>query len=92
MPIRGDFAFVRAYQGDREGNLIYRRSARNFNPVVATASEYTIAEVEKLVEPGAIDPDQVVTPGVYVNAIFQGTYGPKRIEKRTNRPKSGSRA
>jgi 3-oxoacid CoA-transferase subunit A len=92
MPIRGDFAFVKAYQGDREGNLVYRRSARNFNPVVATASEYTIAEVEKLVEPGAIDPDQVVTPGVYVNAIFQGTYGPKRIEKRTNRPKSGARA
>jgi 3-oxoacid CoA-transferase subunit A len=92
MPIRGDFAFVKAYQGDREGNLLYRRSARNFNPVVATASEYTIAEVEKLVEPGAIDPDQVVTPGVYVNTIFQGTYGPKRIEKRTNRPKSGARA
>jgi 3-oxoacid CoA-transferase subunit A len=92
MPIRGDFAFVKAYQGDREGNLLYRRSARNFNPVVATASEYTVAEVEKLVEPGAIDPDQVVTPGVYVNIIFQGTYGPKRIEKRTNRPKSGARA
>jgi len=92
MPIRGDFAFVKAYQGDREGNLLYRRSARNFNPVVATASEYTVAEVEKLVEPGAIDPDQVVTPGVYVNTIFQGTYGPKRIEKRTNRPKSGARA
>jgi 3-oxoacid CoA-transferase subunit A len=92
MPIRGDFSFVKAHQGDREGNLLYRRSARNFNPVVATASEYTIAEVEKLVEPGAIDPDQVVTPGVYVNTIFQGTYGPKRIEKRTNRPKSGARA
>jgi 3-oxoacid CoA-transferase subunit A len=92
MPIRGDFAFVKAYMGDREGNLLYRRSARNFNPVVATASEYTVAEVEKLVEPGAIDPDQVVTPGVYVNTIFQGTYGPKRIEKRTNRPKSGARA
>jgi len=92
MPIRGDFAFVKAYRGDREGNLLYRRSARNFNPVVATASEYTVAEVEKLVEPGAIDPDQVITPGVYVNTIFQGTYGPKRIEKRTNRPKSGARA
>ena len=92
MPIRGDFAFVKAYRGDREGNLLYRRSARNFNPVVATASEYTVAEVENLVEPGAIDPDQVITPGVYVNTIFQGTYGPKRIEKRTNRPKSGARA
>src|SRR6266550_8125561 len=91
MPIRGDFAFVKAYRGDQAGNLVYRMSARNFNPVVATASEHTIAEVEKLVEPGAIDPDQVITPGVYVNTIFQGTYGPKRIEKRTNRPKSGAR-
>jgi 3-oxoacid CoA-transferase subunit A len=92
MPIRGDFVFVKAYQGDHEGNLVYRRSARNFNPVVATASEHTVAEVEKRVNPGALDPDQVVTPGVYVNTIFQGTYGPKRIEKRTNRPKSGARA
>ena len=92
MPIRGDFAFVKAYQGDTVGNLRYHRAARNFNPVFATASEHTIAEVETLVEPGAIDPDQVVTPGVYVNTIFQGTYGPKRIEKRTNRPKSGARA
>ena len=92
MPIRGDFAFVKAYQGDTEGNLRYHRAARNFNPVVATASEHTIAEVETLVEPGVIDPDQVITPGVYVNTIFQGTYGPKRIEKRTNRPKSGARA
>jgi 3-oxoacid CoA-transferase subunit A len=92
MPIRGDFAFVKAHLGDTEGNLRYHRAARNFNPVVATASEHTIAEVETLVEPGSIDPDQVITPGVYVNTIFQGTYGPKRIEKRTNRPKSGARA
>jgi 3-oxoacid CoA-transferase subunit A len=92
MPIRGDFAFVKGYRGDRQGNLVYRKSARNFNPVVATASEHTIAEVEQLVEPGAIDPDQVITPGVFVVTIFQGTYGPKRIEKRTNRPKSGARA
>jgi 3-oxoacid CoA-transferase subunit A len=92
MPIRGDFAFVKAHLGDTQGNLRYHRAARNFNPVVATASEHTIAEVETLVEPGSIDPDQVVTPGVYVNTIFQGTYGPKRIEKRTNRPKSGARA
>ncbi|HXF59890.1 MAG TPA: CoA transferase subunit A [Candidatus Saccharimonadales bacterium] len=92
MPIRGDFAFVKAHQGDTDGNLRYHRAARNFNPVVATASEHTIAEVETLVQPGVIDPDQVITPGVYVNTIFQGTYGPKRIEKRTNRPKSGARA
>ncbi|TMQ53868.1 MAG: CoA transferase subunit A [Candidatus Eisenbacteria bacterium] len=92
MPIRGDFAFVKAYQGDRTGNLVYRMSARNFNPVVATASEHTVAEVEQLVEPGAIDPDTVITPGVFVDTIFQGTYGPKRIEKRTNRPKGRARA
>ncbi|HEY3155738.1 MAG TPA: CoA transferase subunit A [Candidatus Eisenbacteria bacterium] len=92
MPIRGDFAFVKAYRGDRSGNLVYRMSARNFNPVFATASEHTVAEVEQLVESGAIDPDTVITPGVFVDTIFQGTYGPKRIEKRTNRPKSRARA
>jgi len=92
MPIRGDFAFVKAYRGDRDGNLVYHRSARNFNPVVATAAEHVVAEVETLVTPGTIEPDTVITPGVYVNTIFQGTYGPKRIEKRTNRPKSGARA
>ena len=92
MPIRGDFAFVKAYKGDRSGNLVYRMSARNFNPVFATASEHTVAEVEQLVEPGAIDPDTVITPGVFIDTIFQGTYGPKRIEKRTNRPKSRARA
>ena len=92
MAIRGDFAFVKAFRGDRLGNLIYRMSARNFNPMFATAADHTIAEVEQLVEPGAIDPDVVVTPGIYVNTIFQGTYGPKRIEKRTNRPKGGARA
>jgi 3-oxoacid CoA-transferase subunit A len=85
MPIRADFAFVRAWKGDKAGNLIYRMSARNFNPMAATAGNITLAEVEHLVEPGAIDPDQVVTPGIFVNRIFQGTYGPKRIEKRTNR-------
>jgi len=85
MPIRGDFAFVKAWKGDRAGNLVYRMSARNFNPMAATAGNVTLAEVEQLVAPGAIDPDQVVTPGIFVNHIFQGTYGPKRIEKRTNR-------
>ncbi|MGH7680537.1 MAG: CoA transferase subunit A [Candidatus Eiseniibacteriota bacterium] len=85
MPIRGDFAFVKAWKGDRAGNLVYRMSARNFNPMAATSGNVTIAEVEQLVAPGAIDPDHVVTPGIFVNHIFQGTYGPKRIEKRTNR-------
>ena len=85
MPIRGDFAFVKAWKGDKAGNLIYRMSARNFNPMAATAGNVTLAEVEHLVEPGQIDPDHVVTPGIFVNWILQGTYGPKRIEKRTNR-------
>jgi 3-oxoacid CoA-transferase subunit A len=91
-PIRGDFAFVRAWKGDEAGNLVYRMSARNFNPMAATAGATTLAEVEELVKPGAIDPDHVITPGIFVNWIFQGTYGPKRIEKRTNRPAGGARA
>jgi len=92
MPIRGDFAFVKAWKGDQAGNLVYRMSARNFNPMAATAGEVTLAEVEQLVSPGQIDPDHVVTPGIFIDWIFQGTYGPKRIEKRTNRPASGARA
>ena len=92
MPIRGDFAFVKAWKGDHAGNLVYRMSARNFNPMAATAGNVTLAEVEELVQPGKIDPDHVVTPGIFIDCIFQGTYGPKRIEKRTNRPKSGARA
>ncbi|HKQ19502.1 MAG TPA: CoA transferase subunit A [Candidatus Eisenbacteria bacterium] len=91
-PIRGDFAFVKAWKGDRLGNMIYRMSARNFNPIAATAGNVTLAEVEHLVQPGEIDPDHVVTPGIFIDFIFQGTYGPKRIEKRTNRPASGARA
>ena len=67
-------------------------SARNFNPMAATAGEVTLAEVEQLVSPGKIDPDHVVTPGIFVDWIFQGTYGPKRIEKRTNRSAGGARA
>ena len=92
MPLRGDVALVKAWKGDRMGNLIYRMSTRNFNPMMATAADHTIAEVEQLVETGSIDPEHVVTPGVYVDTIFQGTYGPKRIEKRTYRPKGGARA
>jgi 3-oxoacid CoA-transferase subunit A len=85
LPIRADFAFVRAWKGDRVGNLVYRRTARNFNPVMATAARITIAEVEHLVEPGAIDPDHVVTPGIYVKHVVQGLWYEKRIEKRTVR-------
>ena len=84
-PIRADFAFVRAWKGDPVGNLVYRRTARNFNPVMATAGRITIAEVEHLVDTGSIDPDHVVTPGIFVNHIFQGANYEKRIEKRTIR-------
>jgi 3-oxoacid CoA-transferase subunit A len=84
-PLRADFAFVRAWKGDRVGNLVYRRTARNFNPVMATAARVTIAEVEQLVEPGAIDPDHVVTPGIYVRHVVHGLRYEKRIEKRTTR-------
>jgi 3-oxoacid CoA-transferase A subunit len=84
-PLRADFAFVKAWKGDLTGNLIYRKTARNFNPVMATAAEVTIAEVEQLVEPGKIDPDHVITPGIFVRHILQGTRYEKRIEKRTTR-------
>ncbi|HEU4333888.1 MAG TPA: CoA transferase subunit A [Candidatus Eisenbacteria bacterium] len=92
MPIKGDLALVKGWRGDHAGNLIYRSSTRNFNPMVATAGAVTLAEVEELVPTGSIDPDTVITPGIFVDAIFQGSYGPKRIEKRTNRPKSGAGA
>ena len=84
-PLKADFAFVKAWRGDRAGNLVYRKTARNFNPVMATAAAVTIAEVEHLVEPGELDPDQVVTPGIFVKHILQGTHYEKRIEKRTTR-------
>jgi 3-oxoacid CoA-transferase subunit A len=84
-PLRADFAFVKAWKGDRAGNLVYRRTARNFNPVMAAAATVTIAEVEQLVEPGQLDPDHVVTPGIFVRHILQGDKYEKRIEKRTLR-------
>jgi 3-oxoacid CoA-transferase subunit A len=86
--LRGDFAFVKAWKGDRWGNLVFRKTARNFNPVMATAADYVIAEVEELVELGSLDPDCVHTPGIFVNAIFQGTNYEKRIEKRTVRKRA----
>lgn len=81
--IIGDFAFVKAWKGDKFGNLIFRKTARNFNPMIATAGKITIAEVEELVEIGELDPDQVHTPGIYVQRIFQGVNYQKRIEQRT---------
>src|SRR5579862_1570245 len=79
------FALVKAWEGDRAGNLIYRKTARNFNPMMATAGKITIAEVEELVEPGQLDPNFVVTPGIYVKRIFQCTPYAKGIERRTVR-------
>jgi 3-oxoacid CoA-transferase subunit A len=81
--IRGDFAIVKAWKGDRFGNLVYRHTAMNFNPMMATAATVTIAEVEELVEVGALDPDFVHTPGIYVHRIFQGEGYEKRIERKT---------
>ncbi len=83
--LRGDFAFIKAWKGDRMGNLVYRKTTRNFNPMMATAADYVVAEVEHLVEPGELPPDQVHTPGIFINAIFEGAHYAKRIEKRTTR-------
>jgi 3-oxoacid CoA-transferase subunit A len=85
LPLRADVAFVRAWKGDRVGNLVYRRTARNFNPMMATAARLTIAEVETLVDPGVLDPHLVHTPGIYVKKILQGSGYERRIEKRTTR-------
>jgi 3-oxoacid CoA-transferase subunit A len=87
-PLKADFAFVKAWKGDRMGNLVYRKTARNFNPVMATAAAVTLAEVEHLVEPGELDPDHVVTPGIFVRYILHGDRYEKRIEKRTVRKPS----
>ncbi len=81
--ITGDFALVKAWKGDRFGNLVYRHTAMNFNPMMATAAKVTIAEVEQLVEVGELDPDTIHTPGIYVHRIFQGTGYEKRIERKT---------
>ena len=83
--LRGDFAFVKAWKGDRWGNLVYRKTARNYNAVMATAADFVIAEVEKIAELGSLDPDSVHTPGIYVDAIFEGRSYVKRIERRTVR-------
>jgi 3-oxoacid CoA-transferase subunit A len=85
-PLKADFAFVKAFRGDRLGNLVYRRTTRNFNPMMATAAAVTIAEVEELVEPGVLDPESVVTPGIFVKHILHGPSYEKRIERRMIRP------
>lgn len=86
--LTADFALVKAWKGDRFGNLIYKGTARNFNPMMAMAGKITIAEVEELVEPGELDPNFIHTPGIFIQRIFQGKNYEKRIEQRTVRPKS----
>ena len=89
LPLKADFALVRAWKGDRYGNLVYRKTARNFNPMMATAARVTLAEVEHLVEPGEIEPDAVHTPGIFVRQILLGEHYERRVEKRTVRPSHG---
>ena len=88
LPLKADFAFVKAQKGDRFGNLVYRKTARNFNAVMATAAKITIAEVEELVEPEDMDPEMIHTPGVYVRRIFKGGSYEKPIEKLTVRKRA----
>ena len=88
--IKGDFALGKAWKGDRWGNLSYRKTTRNFNPMMATAAKTTIAEVEKIVELGELDPDAVHTPGIFVDRILAGPKYEKRIEQRTTRPRAGA--
>ncbi|MDI3292051.1 CoA transferase subunit A [Polyangium sp. 15x6] len=89
--IQGDFAIVKAWKGDRYGNLVYRKTAMNFNPMMATAAKVTIAEVEELVEVGELDPDTIHTPGLYVHRVVQGAKYEKRIERRTVQKPEGAR-
>ncbi len=86
--LTADFAIVKAWKGDRFGNLVFKGTARNFNPVMAMAGKITIAEVEELVEPGELDPNFIHTPGIFIQRIFQGTNYEKRIEKRTVRQRN----
>jgi 3-oxoacid CoA-transferase subunit A len=90
LALKADFAFIKAYKGDKWGNLIYRKTARNFNPMMAAAAKVTIVEVEELVEVGALDPDKIMTPSIYVDRIFQGVNYEKRIERRTLTPKTAA--
>lgn len=85
MAFDADFAIVKAWKGDTTGNLVFRATSRNFNPLMAMAGKITIAEVEELVEPGVLDPNEIHTPGIYVHRIFQGVNYEKRIEQRTVR-------
>ena len=85
-----DLALVHAWKGDTEGNLVYRKTARNFNPMMATAAKVTVAQVEQLVQPGEIDPDHIVTPGIFVKRMVHAPNAAKRIEQRTTRPRQAA--
>jgi len=85
--LKADLAIVKAWKADTAGNLVYRKTARNFNPMMATAAKVTLVETESLVEPGRLDPDQIHTPGIYVDRLFEGSTFEKRIERITTRPK-----
>ena len=87
--LKADFALIKAWKADTQGNLIYRKTARNFNPMMATAAKITIAEVEEVVQPGELDPDNIHTPGIYVKRLLLGTGYEKRIERRTITPAPG---
>jgi len=86
LALHADFALVKAYRGDRLGNLVYRKTTRNFNPMMATAARITIAEVEQIVEVGELDPEAIVTPGIFVRHILQGARYDRRVERRTVQP------
>ena len=88
LPLKADLAIIKAWKGDAMGNLVYRETARNFNPMMATAGRVTLVEVEQLVAVGDLEPDHVHTPGIFVDRIFQGTAYEKRIEQRTTRPRA----
>ncbi len=91
-PLRADVAFVKAWQADAHGNLVYRKTARNFNPMMASAADLTIAEVEEIVPLGSLDPESIATPGIFVNMVIKGEQYEKRIEKRVHRQASGAGA
>lgn len=88
--LKADVSLVKAWKGDKEGNLIFKKTARNFNPMMATAGKITVAEVEELVETGELDPDQIHTPGIFVQRIIVSKDLEKRIEQRTTRPREGA--
>jgi 3-oxoacid CoA-transferase subunit A len=90
--LKSDISIIKAWKGDTEGNLVYRKTARNFNPPMATAGRITVAEVEELVEPGVLEPDHIHTPGIYVKRILQGRHYAKLIEKRTVRKREAAHA